>query len=237
MTLGEGEAGALLLGLAGALLLLLGVAEMLVLGLADALLPGVADALPVATGVAAAPLAAPAVAVVMAVVLADAESSVLAVLALAGEKEAASRTNAERLAGTERAAEVAAGGWPHPLGATAVTAVTPAAVLPPRRPPAMPEETMAAPAATPSTEKADQADFMTAPSPPWHLRRELTCPFTIEFIRTQEPFPRCGDPTPPGRAPPRPPRPQVSTAGALRGTTPCGNLPSPSCAGRPHQHP
>jgi hypothetical protein len=194
--LGEGEADALLLGLAGALLL--GVAEMLLLGLADPLLLGVAGTLPVASGVAAALLGTWAVAVVIAVALADAESSVLAVLASAGENEAASRTSAGRLAGTERAAEVAAGGWPHPLGAAAITAVAPAAVLPPRRPPAMPDETMAAPAATPSTEKADQADFMTAPSPLWHLRRDLTCPFTIQFDRTQEPFPRCRDPTPPG---------------------------------------
>lgn len=106
-------------------------------------------------------LAASAVAAV-AVALARAELPVLAMLALAGESQAASRTTADWLAGTERAAEVAADGWPHPLDAAAFTAA-PAAVPPPRRPFAMPEETMAAPATTPNTEKADQADLVTAP--------------------------------------------------------------------------
>jgi hypothetical protein len=191
---GEGEAEALLLGLADAL----GVAVALGEGEAGALPLGVADALLVGSGVAVALLAASATAVVMAVPLARAGLPVLAMLALAGESQAASRTTADGLAGTERAAEVAAGGWPHPLDAAAFTAAAPAAVPPPRGPPAMPEETMAVPAKTPNTEKADQAGLMTAPSLPWHLRRDLTCPFTIQFHHAQDPFPRCRDPTPPG---------------------------------------
>jgi hypothetical protein len=193
---GEGEAEALLLGLGGALVL--GVAVALGEGEAGALLLGVADALLVGSGVAVALLAAPAVSVVMAVALAGAESPRSAILALSGESQAASRTTADGLAGTERAAEVAAGGWPHPLDAAAFTAAAPAAVPPPRRPTVTPEETMAVPAMTPNTEKADQADLMTAPSLPWHLRRDLTCPFTIQFHHAQDPFPRCRDPTPPG---------------------------------------
>jgi hypothetical protein len=193
---GEGEAEALLLGLGGALVL--GVAVALGEGEAGALLLGVADALLVGSGVAVALLAASATTVVMAVPLARADLPVLAMLALAGESQAASRTTADWLAGTERAAEVAAGGWPHPLDAAAFTAAAPAAVPPPRRPPATAEETMAVPAKTPNTEKADQAGLMTAPSLPWHLRRDLTCPFTIQFHHAQDPFPRCRDPTPPG---------------------------------------
>jgi hypothetical protein len=167
---GEGEAEALLLGLAEALLvgldgaLPLGVAVALGEGEAGALLLGVDGALLVGSGVAVALLTALAAAVVMAVPLARADLPVLAMLALAGEGQAASRTTADWLAGMERAAEVAAGDWPHPLDAAAFTVAAPAAVPPPRRPPAMPEETMAAPATTPNTEKADQADLMTAPS-------------------------------------------------------------------------
>ena len=167
---GEGEAEALLLGLAEALLvgladaLLLGVAVALGEGEAGALLLGVADALLMGSGVAVALLTASAAAVVMAVPLARAELPVLAMPALGGESQAASRTTVDWLAGTERAAEVAAGGWPHPLDAAAFTVAAPAAVPVPGRPPAMPEETMAAPATTPNIEKADQADLMTAPS-------------------------------------------------------------------------
>jgi hypothetical protein len=196
VALGEGEAEALLLGLADALAL--GVAVALGEGEAGALLLGVADAPLVGSGLAVALLTAPAAAVVMAVRLARAELPVLAIPALAGESQAASRTTAGWLAGMEWAAVVAAGGWPHPLDAAAFTAAAPAAVPPPRRPPATPEETTAVPAKTPNTEKADQADLMTAPSLPWHLRRDLTCPFTIQFHHAQDPFPRCRDPTPPG---------------------------------------
>jgi hypothetical protein len=191
---GEGEAGALPVGLADALAL--GVAVALGGGEAGALLLGVADALLVGSGVALALLAAPAVAVAMTVALAGAEWPVLAMLAAAGESLAASRTTARSLAGRERAAEVAAGGWPHPFAAAFTAA--PAAVLPPGSPPAMPAETMAVPATTPNIEKADQADLMTAPSPPWHLRRDLTWPFAVQFHRAPEPFPGRRDPTPPG---------------------------------------
>jgi hypothetical protein len=90
------------------------------------------------------------------------------------ETDATSRTTAVRPAGTERAAEVAgraaevaAGGWPHTLGAAALTVLASAAVLPPRRPPMMVDETMAAPATTPSAEAPDRADFMAVPSSPW----------------------------------------------------------------------
>ena len=98
---GEGEAEALLLGLAEALLvgladaLLLGVAVALGEGEAGALLLGVADALLVGSGVAVALLTASAAAVVMAVPLARAELPVLAMPALGGESQAASRTTAD----------------------------------------------------------------------------------------------------------------------------------------------
>jgi hypothetical protein len=200
---GEGEAEALLLGLAEALLvglagaLPLGVAVALGDGEAGALLLGVADALLVGSGVAVALLAASAAAVVISVPLARADLPVLAMLALAGKSQAASRTTADGLAGTEWAAEVAAGGWPHPLDAAAFTAAAPAAVPPPRTPPAMPEETMAVPATTPNTEKADQADLMTAPS-----RRGIFAGTSRVRLASTSPcagtIPRCRAPTPPG---------------------------------------
>lgn len=193
---GEGEAEALLLGLAEALLV--GLADALLLGVAVALGEGEADALLVGSGEAVSLLTASAAAVVMALPLARAELPVLAMPALGGESQAASRTTDDWLAGMERAAEVAAGGWPHPLDAAAFTVAAPAAVPPPRRPPAMPEETMAAPATTPNIEKADQADLMTAPSRRGIFARDLTCPFSVQFHRAQEPFPERRDPTPPG---------------------------------------
>jgi hypothetical protein len=234
VVLGEGEAEALLLGLAEALVvglagaLPLGVAVALGEGEAGALLLGVADALLVGSGVAVALLAASAAAVVMAVPLARADLPVLAMLALAGESQAASRTTADWLAGMEWAAEVAAGGWPHPLDAAAFTVAAPAAVPPRRRPPAMPAETMAAPATTPNMEKADQADLMTAPSRcgifAGTSRVRLASTFTVR--RNHSPMP--GSDTS-----------RVSSAAAAAlpdphrqrptGTTPCGNLPSPSC--------
>jgi hypothetical protein len=230
---GEGEAEALLLGLAEALLvglagaLALGVAVALGEGEAGALLPGVADALLVGSGVAVALLAAPAAAVVMAVPLAGAELPVLAVLALAGESQAASRTTVDWLAGMERAAVVAAGGWPHPLDAAAFTVAAPAAVPPPRRPPAMPEETMAAPATTPNIEKADQADLMTAPSRCGIFAGTSRVRLAFNFTLRRNHSPMQGSDTS-----------RVSSAVVaalpdrhrqrLQGTTPCGNLPSPS---------
>jgi hypothetical protein len=177
---GEGVAEALLLGLAEALLLaeavLLGVAEALSVALAVAVALsvalGVAVALLVALGVAVALLVALAVAVALLVALAVADWLALAegdgeLLDLAEESETASRTIAVWLAGTERAAEVLAGGWPHTLVAAGFTVAASAAVLPPRRPPTMPEETRAAPATMPNADDPDRADFMAAPSSPW----------------------------------------------------------------------
>lgn len=173
---GEGVAEALLLGLAEALLLaeavLLGVAEALsvALAVAVALLVALAVALLVALGVAL--LVALAVAVAVAVALAVADWLALAegdgeLLDLAEESETASRTIAVWLAGTERAAEVLAGGWPHTLVAAGFTVAASAAVPPPRRPPTMPDETRAAPATMPNADDPDRADFMAAPSSPW----------------------------------------------------------------------
>jgi hypothetical protein len=85
---------------------------------------------------------------------------------LVAESVAASRTIVVWLAGTERRAEVAAGGWPHTLGAAALTAAS-AGVPPPRRPPTIPDETMAALATMPNAADPDRADFMAAPSSPW----------------------------------------------------------------------
>jgi hypothetical protein len=175
---GEGVAEALLLGLAEALLLaeavLLGVAEALSVALA------VAVALLVALAVAVALLVALAVAVALLVALAVADWLALAegdgelldlvavgLGVLAEESETASRTIAVWLAGTERAAEVLAGGWPHTLVAAGFTVAASAAVPPPRRPPTMPEETRAAPATMPNADDPDRADFMAAPSSPW----------------------------------------------------------------------
>jgi hypothetical protein len=167
-------AEALLLGLAEALLLaeavLLGVAEALSVALA------VAVALLVALAVAVALLVAVAVAVALAVedwlALAEGDGELLDLVAvglgvLAEESETASRTIAVWLAGTERAAEVLAGGWPHTLVAAGFTVAASAAVPPPRRPPTMPEETRAAPATMPNADDPDRADFMAAPSSPW----------------------------------------------------------------------
>jgi hypothetical protein len=177
---GEGVAEALLLGLAEALLLaeavLLGVAEALSVALAVAVALsvalGVAVALLVALAVAVALLVALAVAVALLVALAVADWLALAegdgeLLDLAEESETASRTIAVWLAGTERAAEVLAGGWPHTLVAAGFTVAASAAVPPPRRPPTMPEETRAAPATMPNADDPDRADFMAAPSSPW----------------------------------------------------------------------
>jgi hypothetical protein len=175
-------AEALLLGLAEALLLaeavLLGVAEALsvALAVAVALLVALAVALLVALAVAVALLVAVAVAVALAVedwlALAEGDGELLDLVAvglgvLAEESETASRTIAVWLAGTERAAEVLAGGWPHTLVAAGFTVAASAAVPPPRRPPTMPEETRAAPATMPNADDPDRADFMAAPSSPW----------------------------------------------------------------------
>jgi hypothetical protein len=173
--LGEGEAEpeGLLLGL------LLGLDEALLLGVDVALLValGVDVALLVALGVllAVALLVAFAVALALALaeVLAEALEDALALAEGDGEEtEAASRTIADWPAGTLRAAEAAAGGWPHTLGADALTALTSVALavlasaaVPPRKP--MLEVTMAAPATMPNADDADRADFMAAPSSPW----------------------------------------------------------------------
>jgi hypothetical protein len=166
--LGEGEADADFDGL--------------LLGLVEALLLGEDDALPVALGVAVALVVALAVGLAFAVALAEAEALAVAeALVLAeGEaellafflgafdtgSEATSRTTAVWPAGTVRAADVAAGGWPHRLGA-ATLAVLASAAVPPRRLPAIPEDTMAALATMPSAEAPDREGFMAAPSLPW----------------------------------------------------------------------
>jgi hypothetical protein len=167
--LGEGEADfeGLLLGLDEALPLCedeaLLVAFVVLVGVA------LAVALAVAVAVVVALAVADALAVAEALVLAEAEAELLD-LAFLGVldigSEATSRTTTVWPAGTVRAAEVAAGGWPHTLGAATRTVLASAAV-PPRRPPAIPEETMAALATMPNAEAPDRADFMAAPSSPW----------------------------------------------------------------------
>jgi hypothetical protein len=161
-------AEALLLGLAEALLL----AEAVLLGVAEALSVALAVAVALLVALAVALLVALAVAVAVAVALAVADWLALAegdgeLLDLAEESETASRTIAVWLAGTERAAEVLAGGWPHTLVAAGFTVAASAAVPPPRRPPTMPDETRAAPATMPNADDPDRADFMAAPSSPW----------------------------------------------------------------------
>jgi len=173
--LGEGEAEAdvegLLLGLDGALLL--GEDEALLVAL------GVAVALVVALGVllALALALAVALAVAEALVLAEGEAELvdfvvvdlvgLALGVLDDENESASRTRPVWPAGTVRAEEVEAGGWPHTLGAAALIVLASAGTLPPRRLPTIPDETMAAPATAPNAEDPDRADFMAAPWSPW----------------------------------------------------------------------
>ena len=157
--LGEDEALLLALGVAVALLVALGVL------VAVALLLGVA----LAVALAVAEAVADALAVAEVLVLAEGEAELLDFLVLGVfdiGSEATSRTTAVWPAGTVRAAEVAAGGWPHTLGAATLTVLASAAV-PPRRLPAIPEETMAALATMPNAEAPDRADFMAAPSSPW----------------------------------------------------------------------
>jgi hypothetical protein len=182
--------------------LLLGLAEALLL--AEAVLLGVAEALSVALAVAVALLVALGVAVALLVALAVADWLALAegdgeLLDLAEESETASRTIAVWLAGTERAAEVLAGGWPHTLVAAGFTVAASAAVPPPRRPPTMPEETRAAPATMPNADDPDRADFMAAPSSPWSSSSrprvssdssDRLCAETIPCCRTSTHVPR-----------------------------------------------
>jgi hypothetical protein len=192
LALGVAEALFEALGVAVALLLALGV--LLGVALLVAFAVALAFALAVALAVAVAVAVALALAVAEALALAEGDGELLDVVALAlavfvdfevfdlwaldfgaldDENEAASRTRAERPAGTVRAAEVVAGGWPQTLGAAALTSaaalavLASAAVLPPRRPPMMLEETMAAPATMPNAEDPVRADFMAAPSSPW----------------------------------------------------------------------
>ena len=159
LVLGEDEALLLALGVAVALLVALGVlvAVVVLLGVALAVALAVAEAV------------ADALAVAEVLVLAEGEAELLDFLVLGVfdiGSEATSRTTAVWPAGTVRAAEVAAGGWPHTLGAATLTVLASAAV-PPRRLPAIPEETMAALATMPNAEAPDRADFMAAPSSPW----------------------------------------------------------------------
>ena len=198
--LGEGEAEALLLGLDEALLL----AEALVLGVAEALFValGVGVALLVALGVllAVALAVGLALAVALGGGLAVSDWFVVAwdVGVPAEEIEAASRTIVVWLAGTERAAEVLAGGWPHTLVAAGRTVAASAAV-PPRRPPMIPEETMATPATMPNAEDPDRAEIMAAPSSPWSSSSrprvssdssDRPCAETIPCCRSSTPAPR-----------------------------------------------
>jgi hypothetical protein len=173
--LGVGVGEALLLGLAEALSVALGVAVALLVAVA------VAVALLVAVAVAVALLVAVAVALLVAsavadwLALAEADGDLLDVAVddwvalgvVAEESKTASRTIAVWPAGTDRAAEVLAGGWPHTLVAAGFTVAASAAVPPPRRPPTMPEETRAAPATMPNADDPGRADFMAAPSSPW----------------------------------------------------------------------
>ncbi|MGO9219750.1 MAG: hypothetical protein ACLP5E_18605 [Streptosporangiaceae bacterium] len=177
VALGVAVALLVALGVAVALFVALGVAVALLVALGVALLVAfavaVALALAVAFAVAVAVAAAVAFAVAVAVDLAVAVAVGLDLGPLDDESETASRTRTDRPAGTLRAAEVVAGGWPHTLGAAALAVVTSAvvtvlasaAVLTPRRP--MLEATMAAPATMPNAEDPDRADLMAAPSSPW----------------------------------------------------------------------
>ena len=78
---------------------------------------------------------------------------------LAGSN-AASRVTVICPAGSMRAALAAAGGEPHWLGAAAAVTAASAGLAVPSRPPAIPDDTMAAPATAPSAVVADRADFM-----------------------------------------------------------------------------
>ncbi len=142
----------------------LGLAEAEFDGLAGALLDELADAL----GVALALALLLAVALVVVLVLASGVALLVALalavalgvaLGVLADRNAASRTTVVCPAGTVRAALAAAGGEPHKLGADAVTAAS-AGLAAPSRPPAMPDDTMAAPATAPSAVVADRADFM-----------------------------------------------------------------------------
>lgn len=146
-----------------------GVGSEVALGLAEAELLGLAaelDELDDALGVAAALVLLLAVALLLALLFGVALLLDLLALALAvafgvlAGWNAASRMTAVCPAGMVRAALAAAGGEPQELGAaTAVTAAS-AGLAPPSSPPAMPDDTMAAPATAPSAVVADRADFM-----------------------------------------------------------------------------
>lgn len=146
-----------------------GVGSEVALGLAEAELLGLAaelDELDDALGVAAALVLLLAVALLLALFFGVALLLDLLALALAVAFgvltgwNAASRVTAVCPAGMVRAALAAAGGEPQELGAaTAVTAAS-AGLAPPSSPPAMPDDTIAAPATAPSAAVADRADFM-----------------------------------------------------------------------------
>jgi hypothetical protein len=206
LALGLLLAEGLLLGVAEALSVALGVAVALLLALGVLLALAVAVALAVALAVAEALAVALAVADWLALAEGDGELLDLAVddaVALGlgvwpEERETASRIMAVWLAGTERAAEVLAGGWPHTLVAAALTVAASAAV-PPRRPPMIPEETMATPATMPNAEDPDRAEIMAAPSSPWSSSSrprvssdssDRPCAETIPCCRSSTPAPR-----------------------------------------------
>ena len=208
--LGEGEPEGLLLGLLLGVLLgvLLGLDEALLLGLDEALLLGLAVALLVALGVDVALLVALGVLLGVALLVAFAVALALDFGVLDDETEAASRTIADWPAGTARTAEVAAGGWPHTLGADAPTvlasvafAVLASAAVLPRRP--MLEVTMAAPATMPKADDADRADFMAAPSSPWSSPSRPRVSSDSSDRPCQETIPCCRSSTPALRCPSR----------------------------------
>jgi hypothetical protein len=89
-----------------------------------------------------------------------------------GVTEAESRNTTVWPAGTERAAELVAGGAPQTLGAPTLTPPGPEPPVPtrlaaagvlPSKPPTMPEEMTTAPATAPKAEDLARADFTAAP--------------------------------------------------------------------------
>ena len=114
---------------------------------------------------------------------------------LAG-RNAASRITVVCPAGTVRAALAAAGGEPHTLGAAAAVTAASAGVAAPSSPPAMPDDTMAAPATAPSAVVADRADFMAVLSEPWSSSSRPRVSSAARFARANTiPSCRCSTPT------------------------------------------
>jgi hypothetical protein len=142
-----------------------GVAALVFVALGD----GLADVALVGLGDALADLALLGLGVALFVALALADAVLLA--EALGVTEAESRNTTVWPAGTERAAEVAAGGAPQTLDAPTLTPPGPeplptwlaAAGVLPSRPATMLEEMTAAPATAPRAEDLARADFTAAP--------------------------------------------------------------------------